>query len=80
VRSFEGWTAGLIANSPFFDSDIIYAKDLGIKNVELIKLFPDRKAYLFSYDRYRDYGYLVELGDNGLPLFEGKTRKLERLE
>jgi len=80
VRGTEAWVAGVIANSPYLDTDIIYAKDRGAENIELMKLFPQRRAYLFDYNRFRDYGYLVEIGKGGLPLYEGKIPEVKRLE
>ena len=33
-----------------FNGDIIWAKDLGFKNKELFKAFPNRKYYLADYE------------------------------
>ncbi|OGK15101.1 hypothetical protein A2774_01475 [Candidatus Roizmanbacteria bacterium RIFCSPHIGHO2_01_FULL_39_12c] len=37
-------------NNPDFNGDIIWAKDLGFKNKELFKAFPNRKYYLADYE------------------------------
>jgi len=44
---WQWWKYGCVfsSNSPFLDSDVIYARDLGEKNYELIKLFPERGYY-----------------------------------
>ncbi|MFC1716343.1 glycosyltransferase family 39 protein [Candidatus Poribacteria bacterium] len=44
VRSYYG--AVLPANSPTFDGDVIYARDLGMKNRLMMDYYPDRKYYI----------------------------------
>ena len=44
VRSYYG--AVLPANSPTFDGEVIYARDLGVKNHLMMEYYPDRKHYI----------------------------------
>ncbi len=44
VRSYYG--SVLPANSPTFDGDVIYARDLGVKNRKMMEYYPDRKHYI----------------------------------
>ena len=47
-ESFAWWWYGMVfsANSPFLDSDVVFARDLGPeRNAELIAQFPDREPY-----------------------------------
>jgi len=40
-----------VRNSPRLDGRILYAHDLGMKNVQLVKYYPDRQYYRGTYDR-----------------------------
>jgi len=40
-----------VRNSPRLDGRILYAHDLGERNPELMKLYPDRRYYRGTYDR-----------------------------
>ncbi|UCD30420.1 MAG: glycosyltransferase family 39 protein [Planctomycetota bacterium] len=42
----------LIRNDPDLNGSIIYARDLGARNTELINQYPQRKAYRFVRDQY----------------------------
>jgi len=77
VNGTEAWIAGLIANSPYLDTDIIYAQDLKSKNIKLMRLYPEKTAYLFDYNLYKNYGYLVKLDKNAKPIFKKKMPKLK---
>jgi hypothetical protein len=43
----EWWNYGMVfsANTPRLDTDVIYARDLGPRNRDLMELFPDRNFY-----------------------------------
>ena len=45
-----GLGSGFLYNSPELNSPIIFAKNLGERNIELIHFFPDRRYYLASRD------------------------------
>lgn len=49
VRSYYG--SVLPANSPMFDGDIIYVRDLGVKNRLMMEYYPDRKHYIADGSR-----------------------------
>lgn len=52
---YEWWNYGSVfsSNSPLLDSDVVYARDLGLdKDRELMQLYPDRKYYLLSTDHH----------------------------
>lgn len=44
---WQWWKYGCVfsSNSPFLDTEVIYARDLGDKNAELMELFPKRGYY-----------------------------------
>ena len=42
--------SGFLHNSPWLDTSIVFAKDLGNRNAELIPFFPGRRYYLASRD------------------------------
>jgi hypothetical protein len=44
VRSYYG--SVLPANSPTFEGDIIYVRDLGVKNRPMMDYYPDRRYYI----------------------------------
>jgi len=44
VRSYYG--SVLPANSPTFDGEVIYVRDLGVKNRKMMEYYPDRKHYI----------------------------------
>ena len=47
----DGLGSGFLHNSPWLDGTIIFAKDLGERNVELMRLFPGRQYYLAKRDQ-----------------------------
>ncbi len=49
-----------VRNSPWLDAKILYAHDLGTKNVELKKYYPDREYYLGAYDPAVELAKLVK--------------------
>jgi hypothetical protein len=44
---YEWWNYGMLfsANSPRLDTDVLYARDLGVENERLMRLYPDRHFY-----------------------------------
>lgn len=40
----------LSLNNPSFDGDIVWAKNLGEKNIDLIKAFPGKNYYYANYE------------------------------
>lgn len=51
-----------VRNSPFLDGRILYAHDLGDKNVQLMNFFPTRKYYRGTYDRKAGTPVLEDIG------------------
>lgn len=51
--AWQWWCYGSVMpqNNPTFDSDIIWATDLGERNQELQKLYPNRQFYLADYNQ-----------------------------
>lgn len=49
----DWWSYGSVSNenSINFDSDIVWARDLGPKNQELINFYPGRKVFIADYDK-----------------------------
>jgi hypothetical protein len=43
--------SGFLHNEPDLKSSIVFARDLGSRNEELIRFFPERKYYLASRDK-----------------------------
>ena len=41
------WGSGFLFNDPLLRNRVIYAKDLGPGNIDLLRCYPARKAYLF---------------------------------
>lgn len=50
-----------VRNSPYLDTRILYAHDLGVRNPELMALYPERKYYRGSYDRARKTALIEKL-------------------
>jgi len=50
------WCLSSIPGSPFLDDPVIYARDAGVYNAELPRLFPDRAVYLVDYEHFRRTG------------------------
>jgi len=48
-----------VRNSPFLDSRILYAHDLGDRNNELMAVYPGRSYYRGTYDRQRMTAVLI---------------------
>jgi hypothetical protein len=48
----------LTRNGIHFDGPVLYVRDLGNRNSELLHRFPDRKAYFFEYDGANQTGRL----------------------
>lgn len=42
------WGSGFLFDDPLLRNKIIYAKDRGQDNLELLRCYPDRRAYLFA--------------------------------
>ncbi len=63
---------GFLINDPSFNGPIVYAKDLGNRNIQLMKKYKDRDYYMFDYD-----GIYTESYDDNLTC---KLTKLELLE
>ncbi len=61
-----GWGSGFLQNGPDLEEGIIYARDLGKENAELVESYPDRK--IFMYLGMIDKGMLFPLraGEDGL--------------
>lgn len=60
-----GYGQGFLHNSPLLDTDIIYAMDLGYKNIELMETFPDRQYYILTYhpiptDTFHNIDYVIK--------------------
>jgi hypothetical protein len=43
--------SGFLHNEPGLNSSVVFAKDLGSRNAELIRFFPGRKYYLTLRDK-----------------------------
>lgn len=63
---------GFLVNDPSFNGSIVYAKDLGNRNIQLMKKYKDRNYYMFDYD-----GIYTESYDDNLT---SRLIKLELLE
>lgn len=48
-----------IQNSPDFDDSVLFAKDLGPKNILLMRYYPNRTYYLYEFDRKGKHGTLT---------------------
>jgi len=55
----HGYSA--MPNSPRLDDDIIFARDQGRRNAELMALFPGRKYYRCHYPTFEEQGIIEEL-------------------
>ena len=53
TRSYYGCV--LLGNSPTFDGDVIFARDLGEKNKRLMSEYPDRTYYITEGNTLRNY-------------------------
>ncbi len=47
-----------IQNSPNFDDSVLFVKDLGIKNSQLMEHYPNRTYYYYEFDRANEKGKL----------------------
>ena len=48
---FTDLGSGFLYNSPTLDSPIVFARDLGQRNIELIPFFSERTCYLATRDQ-----------------------------
>jgi len=46
-------------NGTRFDGPVLFVQDLGVRNPELLRRYPDRKAYTYVFDSESDTGRLV---------------------
>jgi len=58
------WCLSSIPTSPFLDDDVIYARDAGGRNKELIQIFPARSIYFLDYVKFRRAGEIKALVEN----------------
>ena len=54
------WGSGFLFNDPLLRQKIIYARDRGVDNIELVRCYPERRVYLFAGTL--DKGMLLPLG------------------
>jgi len=60
------WGSGFLYNDPLLRSRTIYAQDRGEDNIELLRCFPERRAYLFVGTLEKGMLFPLELEDDEL--------------
>jgi len=65
-----------IVNSPFLDTQVIYALDLGSRNEELMRAFPTRRAYVYDFGWEETRGTLCEIERPASTPSSGRGAKL----
>jgi hypothetical protein len=62
----RSYTTGLyVQDAPRFDGPVLFGKDLGERNAEVLREHPGRVPYRYSFDRQTGRGQLVRMADAG---------------
>ena len=60
------WGSGFLFNDPLLRQKVIYAKDRGADNIELLRCHPERRVYLFTGTLDKGMLLPLELGEDGV--------------
>lgn len=61
MRLYDKYGSAFQLNDPLLEGPVLYARDLGERNGELVAAFPDRRVYRFIEGDYEGEDQLVEL-------------------
>ncbi len=64
IPNLPVYGSGFLHNSPDLNSSVIYALNLGKKNVELMREYPNRDYYLWKYDPGIDNFKLMRINED----------------
>ncbi|MBI4308663.1 MAG: glycosyltransferase family 39 protein [Chloroflexi bacterium] len=63
---------GYLLNTPSFDGPVVYARNMGNRNLDLVRAMPDRRAYVYLYS-----GAYTERAEDVAPVSLLRTQPVE---